>query len=450
MATGPYRWPPNALGWGEQTKEPMMIELSPEQVSDYISKAGKAAWTVEGLDSSVTKRPINKVGIIGAGTMGGGISMNFATVGIDVTIVETKQEALDRGLATVRGHYQRSADKGRYPQDEVDARMSRLNGVLDMDALADCDLVIEAVFEDMELKRTIFTKLDKIMKPGAILATNTSALDINEIASVTSRPEDVIGLHFFSPANVMKLLEIVRADHTADDVIATSMELARTINKVAVLVGVCPGFVGNRILYARRMQAMELLNEGAMPWDVDAALNDFGFRMGPFQMSDLAGLDIGWKKGATTTNPIRDALCELDRRGQKTKAGYYDYDGRTPIPSDVTADIVRKVTGASHGTPPSAEEIVARCIHPMIDEGLKILEESKAQRASDIDIVWLNGYGWPADKGGPMLYGDMIGTDKVLATMEKIGANNERFAPSATLRRLAKDGGRFTEVEPGS
>jgi len=426
-----------------------MIDLSPEQVSEYISKSGKAAWMVEGLDGSTPVREIKKVGIIGAGTMGGGISMNFATVGIDVTIVETKQDALDRGLATVRGHYQRSADKGRYPQDEVDARMSRLNGMLDMEALADCDLVIEAVFEDMDLKRTIFTKLDQIMKPGAILATNTSALDINEIASVTSRPQDVIGLHFFSPANVMKLLEIVRTDHTADDVIATCMELARTINKVAVLVGVCPGFVGNRILYARRMQAMELLNEGAMPWDVDAALNAFGFRMGPFQMSDLAGLDIGWKKGATTTNPIRDALCELDRRGQKTKAGYYDYDGRTPILSDVTADIVRKITGVSNGTPPTAEEIVARCIHPMIDEGLKILEESKAQRASDIDIVWLNGYGWPADKGGPMLYGDMIGADKVLATMEKIGATNERFAPSATLRRLAKDGGRFTEVEPG-
>lgn len=428
----------------------MMLTLTPEQVSDYIAASGRKAWTVEGLPTGLTHRPIKKIGVIGAGTMGGGISMNFATVGIEVTIVETKQEALDRGLGTVRGHYQRSADKGRYPQDEVDARMSRLNGALDMDALADCDLVIEAVFEDMDLKRTIFTKLDQVMKPGAILATNTSALDINEIASVTSRPQDVIGLHFFSPANVMKLLEIVRADHTADDVIATCMELARTINKVAVLVGVCPGFVGNRILYARRMESMELLNEGAMPWDVDAALNDFGFRMGPFQMSDLAGLDIGWKKGATTTNPIRDALCEIDRRGQKTNAGYYDYDeNRNRTPSEVTAKIIKEVTGVSDGAPPSADEIIARCIHPMIDEGLKILEESKAQRASDIDIVWLNGYGWPADKGGPMLYGDMIGASAVLETMEKIGARNDRFAPSATLRRLAKDGGRFTEVEPG-
>ncbi|MEO9969538.1 MAG: 3-hydroxyacyl-CoA dehydrogenase NAD-binding domain-containing protein [Hyphomonadaceae bacterium] len=426
-----------------------MLTLTPEQVSDYIAVSGRKAWTVEGLPTGLTLRPMKKIGVIGAGTMGGGISMNFATVGIDVTIVETKQEALDRGLSTVRGHYQRSADKGRYPQDQVDARMSRLHGVLEMEALADCDLVIEAVFEDMELKRSIFSKLDKIMKPGAILATNTSYLDIDEIASVTSRPEDVIGLHFFSPANVMKLLEIVRADKTADDVIATCMELARTINKVATLVGVCPGFVGNRILSARRIQSMELLNEGAMPWDVDAALNDFGFRMGPFQMSDLAGLDIGWKKGGTTTNPIRDALCELDRRGQKTKAGYYDYDGRTPVPSDITAEIVRNVTGIRDGTPPNANEIVARCIHPMIDEALKILEEGKAQRASDIDIIWLNGYGWPADKGGPMLYGDMIGAEAVLETMEKIGAGNERFTPSKTLRRLAKDGGRFTEVQPG-
>ena len=427
-----------------------MIKFTPEQVSDYIAAAGRNAWVVDGLPSGLTRRPINKVGVIGAGTMGGGISMNFATVGIDVQIVETKQDALDRGLNTVRGHYQRSADKGRYPQDEVEARMSRLHGTLDMEALADCDLVIEAVFEDMDLKRNIFSRLDKIMKPGAILATNTSYLNIDEIAAATSRPEDVIGLHFFSPANVMKLLEIVRADKTADDVIATCMELARTINKVATLVGVCPGFVGNRILSARRLQSMELLNEGAMPWDVDAALNDFGFRMGPFQMSDLAGLDIGWKKGGKTANPIRDALCELDRRGQKTRAGYYDYgDDRKPVPSDVTADIVRQVTGISNGTPPSAEEIVARCIHPMIDESLKILEESKAQRATDIDIIWLNGYGWPADKGGPMLYGDMIGADKVLATMEKVGAQNERFAPSKTLRRLAAEGGRFTEVQPG-
>lgn len=426
------------------------ISMTPEEVSAYIAQAGRDAWKVPDISHDTPRRTISKVGIIGAGTMGGGISMNFATAGIPVTILEQKQEALDRGLGVVRGHYQRSADKGRFPQDEVDARMGRLTGTLDMNDFADCDLIIEAVFEDMDLKKKIFTDLDAIAKPGAILATNTSALDIDEIASVTKRPADVIGLHFFSPANVMKLLEIVRADHTADDVIMTCMDLAKAINKIAVLVGVCPGFVGNRILYARQAQAQKLVFKGAMPWDVDAALNAFGFRMGPYQMSDLAGLDIGWKKGATTANPIRDALCELDRRGQKTGAGYYDYDeNRRPIPSDVTARIIAEVTGIEAGKAPGQDEIIAACIHPMINEGLKILEEKKAQRASDIDMVWLNGYGWPADKGGPMLYGDMVGAETVLATMERLGADDERFAPAETLKRLARDGGRFINVQPG-
>ena len=296
------------------------------EIGAYIGAAGKAAWEVPDLPANTKQREIKSVGIIGAGTMGGGIAMNFATAGIPVTIVETTQEALDRGLKVVRGNYQRSADKGRFPQEEVEARMDRFDGKLELAALAECDLVIEAVFEDMELKRKIFTELDRVMKPGAILATNTSALNIDEIAAMTKRPEDVIGLHFFSPANVMKLLEIVRAKHTADDVVATSMDLAAKINKIAVLVGVCPGFVGNRILFARQKQANKLLQQGLMPWDVDAALNAFGFKMGPFQMSDLAGLDIGWSKGAKTENPIRDALCEMDRRGQKTQAGFYDYD----------------------------------------------------------------------------------------------------------------------------
>ena len=290
----------------------------------YMNDATQRARVIDGLPDGLALRPIEKVGIIGAGTMGGGIAMNFATAGIEVTIVETKEEALTRGLGVVRGNYQRSADRGRFPQEEVDIRMARLTGVLDMAALADCDLVIEAVFEDMDLKKQIFTNLDKICKEGAILATNTSALNIDEIAAVTARPQDVIGLHFFSPANVMKLLEIVRADETADDVVATSMALAVTIGKVATLVGVCPGFVGNRILAARQREAQNLVNQGVLPWDVDNAFNAFGFKMGPFQMSDLAGLDIGWKKGAVTGNPIRDRLCEMDRRGQKTGAGYYD------------------------------------------------------------------------------------------------------------------------------
>lgn len=425
------------------------ITFTPQEVSDYIAEAARKAWDVPDVPASTERREIASVGIIGAGTMGGGIAMNFATAGIPVRILETKADALERGLGVVRKNYQRSADKGRFPQDEVEARMGRLDGTLSMDDLADCDLIIEAVFEDMELKKKIFGDLDRIMKPGAILATNTSALDIDEIAAATERPQDVIGLHFFSPANVMKLLEIVRAEKTADDVIVTCMDLAKTINKVAVLVGVCPGFVGNRILFARQTKAMKLVYDGVMPWEVDAALNEFGFRMGPFQMSDLAGLDIGWKKGATTANPIRDALCERGRRGQKTSAGYYDYDGRTPVPSPVTEEVIREVTGTSGETSVSAEKIIEMCIHPMINEGLKILEEEKAQRASDIDIVWLNGYGWPADKGGPMLYGDMVGASKVLATMEELGADDERFLPAMTLRQLARDGGRFTEVKPG-
>jgi 3-hydroxyacyl-CoA dehydrogenase len=425
------------------------MTLSQTEIGDYIASSGHKAWEVEGLDPSTPMREIRTVGIIGAGTMGGGIAMNFATAGFNVRIVETKQEALDRGLAVVRGNYQRSSDKGRFPQDEVEARMDRFQGCLSLADLSECDLVIEAVFENMDLKKQIFTELDRVMKKGAILATNTSALNIDEIAAVTSRPQDVIGLHFFSPANVMKLLEIVRAEKTADDVVGTSMNLAKTINKIATLVGVCPGFVGNRILFARQIQAGKLVYQGVMPWDVDAALNAFGFKMGPFQMSDLAGLDIGWSKGATTDNPIRDALCELDRRGQKTKAGFYDYDeNRRPIPSDITAGIIRDITGAEPSLM-ATDEILRRCIHPMINEAVKILEENKAQRPSDIDVVWLNGYGWPPNTGGPMMYGDMVGASAVLETMEQMGAEDPAFTPAQTLRDLAASGGKFTEIDTG-
>ncbi|SPH21431.1 3-hydroxybutyryl-CoA dehydrogenase [Ascidiaceihabitans donghaensis] len=425
------------------------MNMTTEDIGAYIAAAGAKAWDVEGLDPATPQRDIKTVGIIGAGTMGGGIAMNFATAGFDVKIVEQKQDALDRGLAVVRGNYQRSCDKGRFPQDEVEARMGRFHGCLAIADLADCDLVIEAVFENMDLKKTIFTELGQVMKPGAILATNTSALNIDEIASVTGRPQDVIGLHFFSPANVMKLLEIVRAKDTSDDVVATSMALAKTINKIATLVGVCPGFVGNRILFARQIQANKLVYKGVLPWDVDAALNAFGFKMGPFQMSDLAGLDIGWSKGATTDNPIRDRLCELDRRGQKTKAGFYDYDeNRRPIPSDVTTGIINDITGADP-TQMSSDDILKACIHPMINEAVKILEENKAQRPSDIDVVWLNGYGWPPDTGGPMLYGDMVGAAAVLETMERLGADDPAFAPAQTLKELAANDGKFTEINTG-
>lgn len=420
-----------------------------DDVAAYVGHASTKAWDVPGLPADLALRPIHTIGIIGAGTMGGGISMNFATAGYPVTIVETQQEALDRGLSVIRINYQRSADRGRFAPEEVDIRMNRITGSLDKADLADCDLIIEAVFENMDIKKEIFGDLDRIVKQGAILATNTSALNIDEIASATKRPQDVIGLHFFSPANVMKLLEVVRADHTADDVVATAMDLAKKINKVAVLVGVCPGFVGNRILRARQVQANKLLDKGVMPWDVDAAINAFGFKMGPYQMSDLAGLDIGWSKGAKTQNPIRDALCEMDRRGQKTQAGFYDYDeNRKPIPSDVTAKVIRDITGAEPGTM-DQQEMIETCIYPMINEGLKILEENKAQRPSDIDVVWLNGYGWPQDKGGPMFYGDVVGAPAILARMEKLAADDPEFAPAETLKKLAAEGGSFIELDLG-
>ena len=422
-----------------------------QNVTDYMSEANKKTWEIEGLAAGTPLRDIQSVGIIGGGTMGGGIAMNFATAGIPVTLVETKAEALERGLGVIQKNYQRSADRGRFPQEEVGVRMNNITGTLDFAALASCDLIIEAVFEDMDLKKTIFTNLDKVCKPGAILATNTSALNIDEIAAVTKRPQDVIGLHFFSPANVMKLLEIVRADETADDVVATSMDLSKKIGKIAALVGVCPGFVGNRILASRQIQAMEMVNRGVMPWDVDAAFNEFGFKMGPFQMSDLAGLDIGWKKGAKTASPIRDALCEMDRRGQKTGAGYYDYDEKMQrLPSEVTMQIIEEVTGiAAVAGSLSSDEIIEICVYPMINEAVKIMEENKAQRASDIDVIWAYGYGWPADKGGPMFYGDQIGADKILARMEKLAAEDPRFVPAETLKTLAASGGKFTELNTG-
>ena len=426
-----------------------MDRTAPSDVERYIAEATRRAPVVEGLDPALRLRAVEKVGIIGAGTMGGGIAMNFATAGVPVVIVETRQEALDRGLALVRKNYQASADKGRFTQAEVEARMGRISTALDFDALADCDLVIEAVFENMDLKKEIFGRLDRVMKAGAILATNTSALDIDEIASATSRPEDVIGLHFFSPANVMKLLEIVRAEHTADDVVATSMALAGRIGKIPVLVGVCQGFVGNRMLGARRIQANKLLFRGLTPWDIDKALTDFGFKMGPFQMTDLAGLDIGWQPGAVTSNPIRDALCEKGRRGQKTGAGYYDYDAaRRPHPSDEALAVIRGITGAGPATLPD-DEIVEILIAPMINEAVKILEEHKAQRPTDIDVVWLNGYGFPPAKGGPMFYADQIGPARVLARMEELGAEDPAFAPARTLRKLATEGGSFRELDLG-
>jgi 3-hydroxyacyl-CoA dehydrogenase len=320
--------------------------------------------------------------------------------------------------------------------------MARLTPTLSLDALSDCDLIIEAIFENMEIKKQVFTKLDEIAKPGAILASNTSYLDINEIASTTKRPADVVGLHFFSPANVMRLLEVVRGDKTAPDVLATALSLAKKIGKVAAVAGVCHGFIGNRMLELRQRGANALILEGAMPWDVDRVLYDFGFPMGPFQMADLAGLDIGWSKETSKGETLRDQLCELDRRGQKTSAGFYDYDAkRERTPSPIVEQLVLQQSARAGITRRAIadQEILERTLYPMINEGARILEEGKAYRPSDIDIVWLNGYGFPAYRGGPMFYADTVGLPVVVAKLREQG-----ITPAASLEKLAESGGKFT------
>jgi 3-hydroxyacyl-CoA dehydrogenase len=439
---------------GLKTERKLFLELmtgSQSAAQRYVFFAERQVWKMPDVPDDTPTIPVNKVGIVGAGTMGGGIAMNFANVGLPVTIVETKQDALDRGISVIRKNYENTAKRGRLTMDDVEKRMALIKGSLALEDLADSDLVIEAVFENMDVKKDVFAKLDKIVKQGAILATNSSALNIDEIATATKRPEVVIGLHFFSPANVMRLLEVVRAAKTSKPVIATSMQIAKKIGKIAALVGVCPGFVGNRILAQRQREAQKLVLEGAMPWQVDKVLYDFGFPMGPFAMSDLAGLDIGWNKEKSKGETVRDVLCEMDRRGQKTGAGYYDYDeNRNAKPSPVTEKILadfRAKRGINARTI-SDEEILERCIYPMINEGAKILEEKMAIRASDIDIVWINGYGWPVYRGGPMFYGDLIGLDKVLAKMKEWqGTMGDVFKPSALLEKLVAEGKKFSDLK---
>lgn len=438
---------------GREVEKRLFAELvsSPESAAQrYYFFAERAAAKVPDVPRDTPRIPVESVGIIGAGTMGGGIAMNFANAGIPVTIVEQQPEALERGLGVIRKNYERTASKGRITAAQVEERMGLITGSLTKDDLASVDLVIEAVFELMDVKKSIFTELDAICKPGAILATNTSGLDIDEIAAVTKRPESVIGMHFFSPANIMKLLEVVRADHTSKEVIATVMALSKKIGKIPVLVGVCPGFVGNRILYARRRESERLLMEGAMPWDIDTGVTNFGLPMGPYQMSDLAGLDIGWRKEESAGRTVREVLCEMDRRGQKTGAGYYDYDeNRKSTPSPVAAKIIEDFR-AKEGVEPreiSEEEIFERCTLPMINEGLRILEEGKAVRASDIDVIYVNGYGWPVYRGGPMFYADQLGAEHVLERLrhyeEKYGAD---FTPSPLLEKVVAEGGRISEL----
>ncbi|MBN9788708.1 3-hydroxyacyl-CoA dehydrogenase [Pseudonocardia sp. TMWB2A] len=407
----------------------------------HIFFAERKASKIDGIAKDVALRPVAKIGIIGAGTMGGGIAMNFLSKGLPVTMIETAQEALDRGVATIRKNYESTAAKGRMTSEQVEGAMGLLSTALDLTELADCDLIIEAVYENMEVKKEIFTKLDAIAKDSAILASNTSYLDIDEIASVTSCPENVLGLHFFSPANVMKLLEVVRGAKTADDVLATAMAVAKKIGKVAVVAGVCHGFIGNRMLTPRQVEAMNLLMEGATPQQIDKVHVEFGMPMGPFQMSDLAGVDIGWHRDPARIESIRDALCAEGRFGQKTGAGFYDYDDkRNPSPSARVQAIIDEFAAKS-GKPKrdiSDEEIIERTLYPMVNEGAKILAEGKAQRASDVDVVWIYGYGWPVYRGGPMFWADLEGADKIVAGLEKHGLE---VAP--LLKEKAETKGRF-------
>jgi 3-hydroxyacyl-CoA dehydrogenase len=416
----------------------------------HVFFAERQVWKIADIPDDTLEVPIRKVGVIGAGTMGGGISMNFLNVGAPVTIVETAQAALDRGLGVIRKNYENTASKGRMTAADVEHRMKLLTPALDLSALADCDLIIEAAFEDMAIKKQIFAKLDGIAKHGAILASNTSYLNIDEIAGATKRPGSVIGMHFFSPANVMRLLEVVRGEKTEKPVVATAMKVAKQIGKIGVLVGVCHGFVGNRMLSERQREAQALILEGAMPWDVDRVLYDFGMPMGPFAMSDLAGLDIGWSKETSSSSTIREILCEQDRRGQKTGAGFYDYDeNRNPKPSPLVEKIILDFAAAKgiNRRQISDEEILERCLYPMVNEGAKILEEGKAQRASDIDIVWINGYGWPVYRGGPMFWANTIGLDKVLAAMKTFQAKmGEDFKPAALLEKLVAEGKGFGDL----
>ena len=409
----------------------------------YIFFAQRQVTKIPDIEKETPLKEINSVGVIGAGTMGGGISMNFANVGIPVTIIEQSQERLDKGLDIIRKNYENTASKGRITNEQVEERMALINGQTSLDALDSQDLIIEAVFENMDLKKDIFRQLDGICKDGAILASNTSALDVNEIAAETSRPEDVIGLHFFSPANVMKLLEIVRGDKTSKSVVASSLAIAKKIQKIAAVVGVCPGFVGNRILAQRQREANKLILEGALPWDIDDALFDFGFPMGPFAMSDLAGLDIGWNKETCNGETLRDVLCEAGRLGQKSGKGFYVYDENRNKSPDPEVEALIKKFGEDRQIQMrevSKEEILQRCLYPMINEGFKILEEGMAIRASDIDIVWTNGYGWPVYEGGPMFYGNLVGYDKVLDWLQKAEKElGPEFKPSPYLERVVAE-----------
>ena len=449
---------------GMKRERELFTELlnSPESAAQrHVFFAEREVGKVPGISKETPKREIKQVGIIGAGTMGGGIAMNFLSAGIPVRILEMKQEALDKGVALIRKNYEATAKKGRMTSEQVEKCMSLISTTLSYDDLSDVDLVIEAVFENMKVKKQVFGELDRVCKGGAILATNTSTLDVNEIAQSTQRPQDVIGMHFFSPANVMKLLENVRGEATSDEVIATVMDLSKRIGKVGVLVGVCNGFVGNRILHKRQAQAVQLVNEGATPSQVDKVLFDFGLPMGPFAMADLAGLDVGWRirEGLREDDPDNaperdwmDALAEQERWGQKTGGGVFDYaeGDRTPRPSDTAmAEIekYRKDKGIETREV-SDQEILERCLYVMVNEGAKILEEGIAMRPLDVDIVWIYGYGFPVYRGGLMFWADQVGLDTIHAKVKQFydESGEAAWQPSALLEKLAGEGRKFGDL----
>jgi 3-hydroxyacyl-CoA dehydrogenase len=451
---------------GMKRERELFLELvtsSESAAQRYYFFAEREAAKVKDVPADTPQREIKSAGIVGAGTMGGGIAMNFANAGIPVMLLEVAQEALDRGIKTIRTNYENTARRGGMKAEDVDKRMALIKPTLSYDDLKDADVIIEAVFETMEVKEGVFTKLDAVAKPGAILATNTSGLDVNQIANYTKRPGDVIGMHFFSPANVMKLLENVRGKATEKDVIATVMSLSKKIGKIPVLVGVCEGFVGNRMLRQRGVQSAYMLEEGALPQQIDKVIYDYGFPMGPFAMSDLAGNDVGWRirqgkkekeqRNVRYTGYIADAICELGRFGQKTGAGYYKYNlpDRTPIPDPEVEKIIEE-TSKKLGITRRAisdQEILERCLYPMVNEGAKILEEGMAQRALDIDVIWVNGYGWPVYRGGPMWWADNVVGLKAIhdALLKYRDLSGEAFwEPAPLLKKLVQEGKKFSSV----
>jgi 3-hydroxyacyl-CoA dehydrogenase len=438
-----------------------LVQTSESKSLRHAFFAERQTSKIPDVPEDTPTREIRKAAVVGAGTMGGGIAMTFANAGIPVTILDSTQDALDRGLKKVKENYAATVSKGRLAQGEMDKRMALIHPTLNMAQIADADIVIEAVFERMDVKQDLFKKLDGIVQQGAILATNTSTLDVDQIAAATTRPQDVIGTHFFSPANVMRLLEVVRGRKTEKGVLATTMKLGKRLKKVPVVSGVCDGFIGNRMLEKYGQQSLFLVDEGASPQQIDAALSKFGMAMGPFTMYDMAGNDIGWeiRKRRYLERPdfvyskFADRVCEQGRFGQKTGKGFYKYEpgaggnARKPIP-DPEVDAIMAAHRKELGITPrtiSDDEIVERCIYALVNEGAHILEEGIALRASDIDMVYLTGYGFPAYRGGPMFYADTVGLDKVLASIEKFqkGYQGSQWKPAPLLVRLAKEGKRF-------